>query len=38
MTYVLVFIIGVFIGWNIPQPEWAERLQNKIKTLIFGEE
>jgi len=29
-------IIGMFIGWNLPQPAWAKALQAKIKSTITG--
>jgi hypothetical protein len=31
---VFWFLIGAFIGWNIPQPLWAQSLQSKIKNLF----
>ncbi len=31
MATILFWVgIGAFIGWNIPQPTWAKRLQNKV--------
>lgn len=27
LIYVL---IGAFIGWNFPQPEWSKKLQAKV--------
>ncbi len=27
-------LVGAFIGWNIPQPQYAKELQEKIKSLI----
>lgn len=39
MGTLLVLLIGILIGWNIPQPAYAKRLQDlvvgKIKEL-FG--
>jgi hypothetical protein len=29
MYTLIVLIIGIFIGWNLPQPPWAKSLQNK---------
>lgn len=26
----LAFIGGLFLGWNLPQPIWAEELQERI--------
>lgn len=30
--YALIFgiVIGLVIGWNLPQPKWAKDLQNKV--------
>lgn len=27
-------LVGAFIGWNIPQPQYAKELQEKIKSLM----
>ena len=27
-------LVGAFIGWNIPQPEFAKRIEEKIKSLF----
>lgn len=29
----LLIFIGMLIGWNIPQPAWAKRLTNWLKSL-----
>lgn len=30
MLEAIIYIgIGAFIGWNLPQPEWAKKLQEK---------
>jgi hypothetical protein len=30
MLYTLtILIIGIFIGWNLPQPPWARDLQDR---------
>lgn len=35
MLYTLfVLIIGVFIGWNLPQPPWARDLQERVVTSV----
>lgn len=26
--------VGAFIGWNLPQPEFAKKLQEKITTFF----
>lgn len=35
MLEVIIYItIGAFIGWNLPQPEWAKTLQAKVLSYI----
>ena len=34
MTTIIVFIIGAFIGWNFPQPDFAKAIQAKILDLF----
>ncbi len=35
MTNVLFWIlIGAFIGWNFPQPWWAQLMQKKISSAL----
>lgn len=35
MIEALIYIlIGAFIGWNLPQPEWARNTQEKAKEYI----
>jgi len=34
MSTLLVLIIGMFIGWNLPQPAWARSLQDKLLGMI----
>jgi hypothetical protein len=29
-TFLVGVAIGAFVGWNIPQPAWAQDLQSKI--------
>lgn len=29
-------VVGLFIGWNLPQPAWAADLTNKVKN-FFGQ-
>ena len=31
LVYVL---IGAFIGWNFPQPEWSKKLQAKVMSIF----
>ncbi len=34
METLIVLVIGIFIGWNIPQPQWAKDAQNKLMSLF----
>ena len=34
MYTVLVLVIGIFIGWNLPQPPWAKDLQDRVVGLL----
>jgi len=34
MTTIIAFIIGAFIGWNFPQPDFAKTIQAKILALF----
>jgi hypothetical protein len=36
MTTLLTLLIGMFIGWNLPQPAWARTLQNKAVEILRG--
>lgn len=29
MGTLLTLLIGMFIGWNLPQPDWARTIQDK---------
>lgn len=31
---LLWLIIGAFIGWNLPQPEYAKRLQEYVVNIM----
>lgn len=35
---LILLLIGAFIGWTFPQPEWAKLLQDKILVLFKKEE
>jgi hypothetical protein len=26
--------VGIFIGWNVPQPDWAKQAQHQLMQLI----
>lgn len=35
MIEVAIYVlIGVFIGWNLPQPSWAKNVQDRIVNII----
>ena len=34
MEIILYIIIGMFIGWNLPQPTYAKFIQDKVLTLL----
>jgi len=34
MSYVIAVLLGMFVGWAIPQPAWAKTIQDKITTWI----
>lgn len=34
MYTLIVLIIGIFIGWNLPQPPWAKALQDRVVKAI----
>jgi hypothetical protein len=34
MSTLVILTIGIFIGWNLPQPAWARSMQDKLVELI----
>lgn len=30
-------LVGAFIGWNLPQPEWAKNLEEKVKNYFSND-
>jgi hypothetical protein len=37
MLYALIFTaVGILIGWNLPQPDWAKQAQNKAVDAVRG--
>jgi hypothetical protein len=34
MYTLVILVIGIFIGWNLPQPPWAKAFQNKVVGLV----
>jgi hypothetical protein len=31
---LVTLVIGMFIGWNMPQPDWARAMQGKVVQLL----
>ena len=38
LEIVFWLLVGAFLGWNLPQPEWAQRLQERAKDFFGGQE
>lgn len=36
METLLLLAIGIVIGWNLPQPDWARDAQEKVLGMIRG--
>ena len=36
MSTLLLLVIGIFIGWNLPQPDWARSFQHKLLEMSRG--
>lgn len=34
ISAAIYITIGLFIGWNLPQPSWAKNVQNKVINFI----
>jgi hypothetical protein len=34
MGTIITLLIGMFIGWNLPQPDWARKIQDKFMHLL----
>mgnify|MGYP001825195376 CR=1 FL=1 len=34
MGTLLAILVGLFIGWNLPQPEFAKALQAKLVAML----
>ena len=30
MAYILILIVGIIVGWNLPQPAYAKKMQYVI--------
>ncbi len=36
MSTLLILVLGIFIGWNLPQPAWARAIQDRLVGIISG--
>lgn len=36
LSVVFWIVLGIFIGWNLPQPNWAKSVQEKIAGIWNG--
>jgi len=34
MSTLITLLIGMFIGWNLPQPDWAHAVQDKVMQFL----
>ncbi len=34
MGTLITLLIGMFIGWNLPQPDWARAIQDKVTRML----
>ena len=34
MGTIITLLIGMFIGWNLPQPDWARAIQDKVMQML----
>jgi hypothetical protein len=34
MYTLIILFIGIFIGWNLPQPPWAKSFQDGVVRLV----
>ena len=34
MSTLITLLIGMFIGWNLPQPGWARTIQDRVMQLL----
>lgn len=34
LNSIFWLLVGAFVGWNFPQPEWAQRVQERIKSFF----
>lgn len=36
IAFIIGFLIGAFVGWNVSQPAWAKEVQTKISEWLNG--
>lgn len=36
MDIILLILLGMFIGWNLPQPTWARFVQQEVYNFIWN--
>lgn len=34
LNAIFWLVVGLFVGWNFPQPQYAKNIQAKLKELI----
>jgi len=34
LSAIFWLVVGAFIGWNLPQPEWAKSIEEKVKNFF----
>ena len=34
MFELLLIVLGIFLGWNLPQPEYAKRFEQKVMSFF----
>jgi hypothetical protein len=34
MSSIFWILVGAFVGWNLPQPQWAKNTQAKIVDFV----
>lgn len=34
MGFVLGLVVGVVVGWLVPQPQWAKNLFDSVKAMV----
>jgi hypothetical protein len=34
LSTIFWILVGAFVGWNLPQPEWAKRVEDRVKNFF----